>query len=222
MPKPTRRDLHLLAQNYQTAVNPIRLDRFAHSMGLSAASLRRLGIGWAFESGAWAFPMCDAQGNVIGIRLRFQTGKKRAVTGGREGLFIPSDLTDGDMVLIAEGPTDTAALLDLGFSAVGRPSCNGGRKLLVQLVQERRPSSVVIVSDNDSPGQRGAMALASALRRHCGVRVIRPPAGIKDARAWKRSGATAADIQAAIDATPRYREQIVMMPLKPHRRGNAA
>jgi 5S rRNA maturation endonuclease (ribonuclease M5) len=64
------------------------------------------------------------------------------------------------MVLICEGPSDTAALLDLGFSAVGRPSCNGGRKLLVELVQQRKPSSIVIVSDNDSPGQRGAVLKA--------------------------------------------------------------
>jgi hypothetical protein len=34
------------------------------------------------------------------------------------------------------------------------------------------------------------------------VRIIAPPSGIKDAREWKRSGATAADVQQAIDAVP--------------------
>ena len=34
------------------------------------------------------------------------------------------------------------------------------------------------------------------------VRIISPPVGVKDAREWKRRGATAADVQAAIDAAP--------------------
>jgi hypothetical protein len=29
-----------------------------------------------------------------------------------------------------------------------------------------------------------------------------PPAGVKDARAWKQHGATAADVQTAVDAAP--------------------
>ena len=90
-------------------------------------------------------------------------GKKIAVKGGHDGLFIPEGIDARGLVLVCEGPTDTAALLDLGFNAVGRPSCRGGVKLLVGLVQKHRPSGVVIVSDGDAPGQRGGESLAALL-----------------------------------------------------------
>jgi phage/plasmid primase-like uncharacterized protein len=154
--------------------------------------------------------MSNTVGDVLGIRLRLADGRKLSVKGGKEGLFLPgphpAPLPEGEgtgALLIAEGPTDTAALLDLGFSAVGRPSCTGGVKLLVELVRKLPPSGVVIVADRDAPGQRGAASLAAALVAYCSeVRIITPPASVKDAREWKRSGATAADVQAAIDVAP--------------------
>ena len=146
--------------------------------------------------------MSNANGKVLGIRLRRPNGFKFAVTGSKAGLFLPTDLAGHDL-LIAEGPTDTAALLDLGFSAVGRPSCTGGIKLLVDLVKRRQPAPVVIVSDVDEHGhgQRGAENLAVVLLAYSqSVRVIETPLGTKDAREWKRCGATHHDIQATIDA----------------------
>ena len=199
----TQADLAILSRNYQTAVHPARLQRLADTLGVSVASLHRENIGWAHDHGAWAFPMQDAAGAVVGIRLRLDSGRKFSVAGGHEGLFIPSDLPIGGELLICEGPTDTAAMLDLGFAAVGRPSCMGGVRLLVALVQARKPASVVILADGDTPGQRGAETLGSVLcvysRR---VRIIAPPAGVKDARAWKHAGATNLDVRAAIDFAP--------------------
>ena len=67
-------------------------------------------------------------------------------------------------MLICEGPTDTAALLDMGFAnVVGRPSCTGGIKLLVELVCQRRSEEVVVVADGDEPGQGGP----ATWRRSC-------------------------------------------------------
>jgi hypothetical protein len=130
-------------------------------------------------------------------------GNKLAVRGGKEGLFLPEGIDSHGLLLIAEGPTDAAGLLDLGFSAVGRPSCSGGVKLLVELVRTLKPSGVAIVADADAPGQRGAKTLAAVLAAYSqSVRIVMPPSGIKDAREWKRRGATAADVQAAIDAAP--------------------
>jgi hypothetical protein len=34
------------------------------------------------------------------------------------------------------------------------------------------------------------------------LQIITPPIGVKDARAWKQAGATAAEVRAAIDAAP--------------------
>jgi phage/plasmid primase-like uncharacterized protein len=161
-------------------------------------------VGWAGEYSSYSFPMSDAAGRIVGIRLRRPSGSKWAVRGGHEGLFLPaSDGTERERILIAEGPTDCAAVLDLRFSAVGRPSCTGGVGLLVELVKIRRPAEVVIIADADAPGQRGADSLAAVLLAYStAVRIITPPAGVKDARAWKQAGATSADVLAAIAAAP--------------------
>ena len=81
--------------------------------------------------------MRNGAGEVVGVRLRKSDGKKLSIKGSKEGLFIPTGLKPCDRLLIGEGPTDTAALLDLGFEAVGRPSCTGGGRLLPELVRRR-------------------------------------------------------------------------------------
>ena len=199
-----RADLADLTGQFQAAVNPAGLDHQARQLGLTVASLNALGIGWTGR--AWSFPMRDAAGITLGIRLRFPSGCKLAVKGGKEGLFIPSLDPDSlkHPLFITEGPTDTAALLDMGFHQVaGRPSCTGGIKLLVDLVRDRQPDEVVIVADGDKPGQRGAENLASVMVVYVpAVRVITPPEGIKDARAWLQAGGTRADVEKAIQAVP--------------------
>lgn len=205
-PVPTRHDLPTLAERYRTSFNPARLSRHAAALGLTVESLIRLGIGWADDVGAWSFPMRDAAGTVLGIRLRLESGRKFSVTGGREGLFLPIDLPERpDRLIICEGPTDSAALLDLGFDVVGRPCATGGLRHLVDLVRLRRPAAVVVFADRDEVGQRGADILANTLAPYCpDVRTIAPPEGAKDARAWRIAGATAADVLAAVEAaTPR-------------------
>ena len=220
---PGRADLAELSRSYRVAAAAHRIEELAASLGVTAESLSRLGVGWAFDDGrpgvydagdvlrccggrTWAFPMTDGKGAVLGIRLRAEGGRKWAVAGGREGLFIPAGLGRPRRLLIAEGPTDCAALLDLAFAAVGRPSCTGGVSLLVELVRRLKPEEVVIVADADAPGRRGAEALARVLRVYAqGVKAITPPDGVKDARAWKAAGATSADLEAAIAAAPALR-----------------
>lgn len=192
---PERNDLPILAENWKTAINPERLKKLAASLGLNISSLKRLEIGWSTDSSAWSFPMKNASEKVVGIRLRLETGRKFAVRGGHEGLFIPTGIPDASPILIAEGPTDTAALLDLGFQAVGRPSCRGGVAILSEYLELKKMKHVVIVSDNDTPGIEGAKALAQVLGRGRDVRLIKPPDGIKDAREWRKSGATSDDIR---------------------------
>jgi hypothetical protein len=192
-----------------------RLGALAAALGLSESSLDRLGAGWATadtlrartpawrSDGAWTFPMTDAGGRVLGLRLRLTDGTKLAVRGGHDGLFIPVGLTGSGPLLVAEGPTDAAALLDLGFDSVGRPSCTGGVGLLIELVKLRKPADVVVVADADPPGRRGAAALAAVLAANVRrVRVVTPPAGVKDVRDWRTAGATRADVFAAIAAAP--------------------
>ena len=161
--------------------------------------------------------MSDAEGRVIGIRLRLQSGRKLAVTGGREGIFAPADLAGTSPLLICEGPTDTAAMLDLGFGALGRPSCVGGARFLVKAMRRTLPRAVAILADADPPGQRGADRLAGALAAYCPiVRVVTPPEGIKDGRDWKNAGATHSDVLDAIEASALTKLSIVVRPTGRH------
>ena len=154
--------------------------------------------------------MQNAQEEVVGIRLRLGNGRKLSVKGGREGLFVPARLQGSGQLLICEGPSDTAAMLDLAFNAIGRPSCTGGTRLLVQAVRQWEPKDIVIVSDSDRPGLRGANALAAKLVLYVAVvRVIHPPDGIKDARAWKQVGGTRSEIREAIEQAEQITVRIV-------------
>jgi DNA primase len=157
------------------------------ALGVSAASLERLGVGWDGE--AFTFPMRDERGAVIGIRRRFADGRKNCATGSRNGLFVPDGITGGGHLLVCEGPTDCAAALDLGFEAIGRPNCNSKVRMTVRYVGAR---PVIIVADNDVAGIAGARGLAEALAvRGRRVRIVVPPAGVKDLRAWRQRGLTA-------------------------------
>jgi phage/plasmid primase-like uncharacterized protein len=196
----SRHDWPRFAAVLQEGVDPVRLQQLGSTLGVSNASLHQLAIGWARSFNAWSFPMRDARGAVVGVRLRRDDGTKCAVPGSHNGLFVP-DLPERPATLfIAEGPTDCVALLDLGLDAVGRASCNQGATELVELVRRLSPKRVVVIADNDERGQRGAHALASVLAAyHPVVRLRAPPPDFKDARDWKRHGATAADVLAAAD-----------------------
>lgn len=216
------REFAALATRFERAMSAARLATLATILGLSPKSLQRLGVGWAdaatlrelgtgcCSEGCWTFPMSDAEGRVVGIRLRTHDGFKYAVRGSEQGLFLPANLDPRERLLIAEGASDACALLDLGLEAVGRPSCTGGAKELAALIRRHRVPQIVIVSDNDEPGMAGAEALAASMRMHAPqVRVIKPPAGTKDAREWSRMSpdrrAVAAVVNDFISAVPARR-----------------
>jgi hypothetical protein len=196
-------DFSTLAEQFQQAVQIGRLDALAVELGLSVDSLARLGVGWSPAHNAWSFPMRDAGGRILGIRLRASGGRKYSVRGGKEGLFLPSN-SAGNSLLVAEGPTDAAALLDMGFPfVVGRPSCTGGLKLLVELAGRHRANDVTVVADADEPGRRGSENLAVVLAVYVpAVRVIMPPEGIKDTREWLRRGGTRQEVEERAAAAP--------------------
>jgi len=195
------RELADLSDAFVAEVVEPQLAEFAQSIGLSVENLRRLQVGWSNRHSAWSFPMRDADGHVVGIRLRSNDGRKLSVAGGHAGLHIPTDIAAPSTLLISEGPTDTAAALDLGFAAIGRPSCVGAVDITVDLMRKMKPSLVVIVADNDEAGQKGAASLASSLALQMKqLKIITPARGIKDLRAWKIGRATPTEVKAVIDA----------------------
>jgi hypothetical protein len=199
----SRTDLGRLAGQYRQNLDQGRLYQLSISLGLSVTSLGHLGVGWSTEHRAWSFPMAGLDGNVLGIRLRRPNGYKFSVKGGKEGLFLPSiAVEESSRLLICEGPTDTAVLLDMAYqNVIGRPNCSGGIKLLAELVRRRRPTELVIVSDNDEPGRRGADNLASVLMVYAPVvKIITPPDPHKDLRDWFKAGGSKREVEEAIAA----------------------
>jgi hypothetical protein len=191
-----------LAAKFQCQITPELLGKLSDSLGISTASLKRLRTGW--DGVAYTFPMSNDFGNLIGIRRRFPDGQKASIVSSKTGLFIPTDLADGIM-LICEGTTDTAAALDLGFAAIGRPNCNSCVDMTVEFC--KGCSEIVIIGDNDPPkedgrrpGKEGAEKLAGKLLLHgSSVKVIYPPNENKDLRQWLRAGLTREQLQQIIE-----------------------
>ncbi len=182
-----------------------RLQALSDQLGVSEESLRRLDMGW--DGRNYTFPMRSGYDKIIGVRVRGKD-KKWSVRGSASGLFWPAGVrveASTETLWICEGPTDCAALLDLGFSAIGRPNCSGGTKDIIDLLTYARKYgnvvNVIIMADKDPPktrpdgsewfpGQEGAMRLAKTIKLIvASVRVIKPPAN-KDIRDWYRTGAT--------------------------------
>lgn len=156
-------------------------------LGISVASLRRLGMGWCASQSANTFPMFRHERRLVGIRMRGKDGRKWAIKGSKQGLFIPRGLEQNKVLFVCEGPTDTAAMLDLGFNAIGRPSCMGATELIIEMAAGR--AAVGIMADRDGPGMDGASRLSHALRKVVNrVFVVSPPEGYKDVRGWYRGG----------------------------------
>lgn len=201
---PTDEKFVRMAAGCHDAMRPHWWDSISESLNLPIEPLRRLRVGWSATDNASTWPMVNSAGDVIGIRLRsMSTGDKWSVKGGRAGLFVPVGIGEAPpRLFIAEGPTDAAALLSLGFVAVGRPSSSGAVEITAGYVCRLHPAEVVILADNDEhdAGIIGARSLAASLMKVCpAVRLMIPPDGINDARDWVANGATADDINQAAD-----------------------
>lgn len=189
---------------YQSDLTPEVAFPAAEQLGLEVDTLLSFGMG--YDGQAATFPMFDANHAVIGIHRRFPDGRKCSVRDSSLGLFCPRQQHEGPMLFVPEGLTDTMTAYELGLPAVGRASCNVGADSLSTMC---RGLHVVVVGDNDEPGRCGARSLTAnlALVAHS-VRVVFPPAGIKDLRDWRRAGACAADIQQLVDGTAPIRVRI--------------
>ncbi|HUW21031.1 MAG TPA: toprim domain-containing protein [Sedimentisphaerales bacterium] len=201
------RDFAALSSQY--VENLINIDRLANELGVSIRSLERLDTGW---NGNITFPMRDGRERIIGIRIRGSKGKW-CVEGSRQGLFWPEGVYSGSdwPLVICEGPTDCAALLDMEFDVIGRPSCMGGTEHIIEFLKGRR-RDVIIMADKDPPkerpdgsvwfpGQEGAARLSKAILPFVrSLRIIKPPF-FKDIREWHKAGATKEAVVAVINNT---------------------
>ena len=191
---PLNRPWAEVLEEWRKKYKDIGLDGMAHSLGVSAASLKALGCQLTPKWQTYGFPMRNGSNHIIGVRLRNLDGKKWAWPGSHNGLFIPQSNMDGCLYIV-EGPTDTAAAITMGVRAIGRPSCMGGVDLILEYIRVNNIKRVVIVGDVDkdvirngklqpNPGTVGASTLSIHLKvSHC---VLLPPT--KDMRSFLNQG----------------------------------
>ena len=174
-----------MIEAWQRTTSTTELRELSEQLGVTPESLDMLGAAWSFRHHAWAFPMTDIK--VVGIRLRDKSGRKWAVTGSKQGLFIPRlPPPDDHLAMICEGPTDTAAALSLGFYAIGRPSCAGGEDMAKRNLRRLNIWRIIICADNDPAGRTGAARFAQETGLQ--YKIMSPLK--KDLRAWLIAGAT--------------------------------
>ncbi len=172
------------------------LEPYAAQLGVGKQDLIDLHVCWAKEYQAFAFPMYNPNGDIVGIRLR-NDFRKWSVKGGHQGLFIPYAAVKRfpvHTVMIVEGPTDTAAGLALGFFTIGRANNLVGNEMVIQVLNELHPRDAIVCYDNDEhidsmgkrirPGPMGAERLIRLLK--CRVTRFVPPT--KDLRSFLTSG----------------------------------
>ena len=185
-----------LHRDWLTATTPTQLAEFASALGLSVAAIEAANAAWAAPYASWAFPMCDGHGNTLGIRLRANDGRNWAVRGSKQGIFI-ANVPPQPWLFVCEGPTDTAAAVELGLFAVGRPNCCCGGADIKIYARRHRCRRVVIISDNDKPGLDGARKVGLEIKLPFAVYV--PPA--KDLREFVRFGGTRVMIENSLKGT---------------------
>lgn len=196
-----------LTENYPRLVanfNDERGAALAEALSLPSDAIVALAIGWwpdrrrwnpamqqyEGEPGCWTFPEYDAHDRIIGLGLRWPTGQKGQLAGGRRGLTLPVGWREArDPVLVVEGPSDVLAGRAIGLNVIGRPNNNGGAELLAHVCRNRR---VIVLGENDRkpdgrwPGKDGAETVANKLTAVWGwpVPVAYPPDELKDLRDW--------------------------------------
>ena len=121
------------------------------------------------------------------LHIRKETGNLTPASGA---ILVPSK----QPVLIVEGVTCTAAGLDLGYLAVGRPSAGGSLDKLPSLIAGR---SVIVLGENDAGAGKEGMDKAFEILQPHAKKIIKflPPKGIKDLRQWVCQGLTRGQFQ---------------------------
>lgn len=157
-------DAQAMWQRWFERTEHSHVDGLGMSLGVDTDCLKAIGCAWS-TFGAWAFPMREPSGKVIGIRLRNDKGDKWAVKGSKSGLFIPSEYSfiDDRVGYLVEGPTDLSAAMTIGLRAFGRAACLGQENFILGYIAKQKIDRLVIVTDNDEPGLRGAEKLQGML-----------------------------------------------------------
>ena len=171
-----------------------KLQNWADLLKLPASAID--GMGAACLADKLIFPMHDGKGDICGIRTRLPSHDKRAITGSKAGVFLPT-FNAGDYPVICEGPTDAAAAIAYEMEPIGRPSCTGCEKHVVDTCRRFKYDRITICADQDGPGLAGARKLNQALHAARIQTKLVTPLGGKDLRECWTAGVTAIALKAA-------------------------
>jgi putative DNA primase/helicase len=124
----------------------------------------------------------------------------------RRVVYRLQELAEAQCVVHVEGEKDADRLVELGWRATTTAgAAETWRDKYADQVKAAGARDVVIIPDNDAPGERyAAMAARSYLQRELRVKVVRLPDLIDkgDVSDWLDTGHTLAELAAVIDATP--------------------
>ena len=200
-----------------------QLEIITSSRGINTDTVRKYQIGWnprdglrsPFQTTRFSIPIRDEQGSVVNIRLyNRNAGKLKMINTrgfGTAAIFGLDELKKADKskwVIVAEGEWDKLRLSQKGFLAVtGTAGASTWKKEWSAHFKGRK---VAICYDCDEAGNNGAQRVAAALVGVASeVRIVKMPLKgtkeDKDVSDYFRSGKTAADFQALLDATDVYK-----------------
>lgn len=160
----------------------------------------------------------DATGQLLFQVVRFEpkTFRQRRPNGGgwqwglgqtKPILYRLPDVLAAQTVLIPEGEKDVERLKALGFTATTSPM--GAGKWRHEMGEALTGKHVVILPDNDEPGEKHALDIATSAADHDAksVRVVRLPKlpAKGDVSDWLDSGNGREELEKAIRAAPLWR-----------------
>lgn len=118
-------------------------------------------IGWTGKE--YAVPGQNEDEAFTSIQYYSLNSKKWYEEGSVPGIFVPNHGTFYRPPLICEGVSDTAAALDLGYYAIGKPSALVGNDIIVKFLIKHNIDRIVIVPDTDEAGYKGCENLQKIL-----------------------------------------------------------
>lgn len=196
--------IRILSEDFQAAMTDGKWRDFAKFLNQPIDTLKRMFIGWSREHNAITWSLVDEFSRVVEIRLTpLSREEEWSIGSGVNGMLVPTGTTAPiKRLFLAQGPTDTAALLSRGYSVIGRSSDSADTDFECYVVRTLIPSECVIVTARGEAALESAQRRADDLTSYCrNVRILVLPQGFDTASAWLQSGITAADVEEAVSET---------------------
>jgi len=199
-PVPTKQE----AFNWQfcvDALSPEDLERLSKRRGLSPEFCAWLGeeklIG--LHDGLFAFPVRDAQNNVVGAHVRADGDANRWFyhpKGTGTTPLVIGKLIPGEPVHVFESTWDGLAFLDVSGERSGVVIARGSSnaKQIAPLISQC--SYCIVWTQNDEAGAKFEKDLVAATT--CPIKRAKVPGPHKDLNDWTRAGATSEDLLNAV------------------------